>query len=44
MTEIEAKREELDRLIAAKEFRLTDGEVLKKALEFEKGIKNTGSC
>ncbi|MBQ3471362.1 MAG: Spo0E family sporulation regulatory protein-aspartic acid phosphatase [Clostridia bacterium] len=43
MTEIEAKRKELDRLIAAKEFRLTDGEVLKKALEFEKIANNMDS-
>ena len=43
MTEIEAKRMELDRLIAAKEFRLTDDEVLKKALEFEKIAKNMDS-
>lgn len=43
MTEIEAKRKELDRLIAAKEFRLTDDEVLKKALEFEKIAKNMDS-
>ena len=36
MTEIEAKRMELDRLIAAKEFRLTDDEVLKRRLNLKR--------
>lgn len=44
MTEIELRRKELERLIAKKEFKLSDSEVVTKALEFEKGIKNTGSC
>ena len=43
MTEMEQRRKELDRLIISKNFNLSDNEIIKRALELENSIKNTGS-
>ncbi len=41
MSNIEEIRKNLDRFIVEKEFNLSDSEVIKKALETEKLIKNS---
>ncbi len=41
MTNIEQKRKQFDKFLISKDFNLSDGEVIEKALEFEKSAKKS---